>query len=53
MGRGNMRDPDGSIRGGMERETSERIILMEGAIMELGGNLVLGKFPGIHKDDPS
>lgn len=50
MGHGNMRDPDGRVGGGMERETSERNILMEGAIMELGGNLVLEKLPEILKD---
>ena len=35
----------------MERESNERDILIEGAIMGLGRNLVLGKFPGIHKDE--
>ena len=32
---------------------NERDNLIEGAIMGLGRNLVLGEFPGIHKDDPS
>ena len=35
------------------RENNERDILIEGAIMGLGRNLVLGKLPGTHKDDPS
>ena len=34
-------------------ENKERDILIEGAIMGLGRNLTLEKFPGIHKDDPS
>ena len=37
----------------MERESKERGNLIEGIIIELGRNLVLGKLPGIHKDDPS
>ena len=30
-----------------------RDILIKGAIVRLGRNLVIGKFPGIHKDDVS
>ena len=40
----------------MEEGWSERTmkdILIEGAIIGLGRNIVLGKFLGIHKDDPS
>ena len=39
--------------GRTERENKERDNLTEGAIIELGINQVLGKLPGIHKDDPS
>lgn len=35
------------------RESKERDILVEGAIMKLARNLALGKFPQIHKDDPN
>ena len=35
------------------KENKERDILIEGAIMGLAKSLALGKFPGIHKDDPS
>ena len=48
-----MRKWEGQFEERMERESNEGNILIEGAIMELGKNLVLGKFPGIHKDDPS
>ena len=34
--------------GGTERESKEKDILIEGAIMGLGRNLM----PGTHKDDP-
>ena len=34
-------------------ENKERDILIERAIMGLARNLVLEKFPRIHKDDPS
>ena len=34
-----------------EREKKERDI--EGAIKGLARNMALGKYPGIHKDDPS
>ena len=44
---------DGQVGRRMERESNERDILIEGAIMGLGRNLVLGKFPGIHKEVPS
>ena len=51
MGDENMREQDGPDRGGMEWERNEKDLLVEGLIMGLGRNLVLGKFPGIHKDD--
>ena len=34
-------------------KTKERDILIEGAIMGLGRNLVPGKFTGIYKNDPN
>ena len=37
----------------MKEESNERDILIEGVIMGLGRNLVLGKLPGIYKDDPT
>ena len=37
----------------MEWKSNERVNLIEKAIIMLGRNLALGKFPGIHKDDPS
>ena len=43
-------DQDG---GRTERESKERDVLTEEAIMVLERNLKLGKFPGIHEDDPS
>ena len=46
-----MKGLDGLVGRGMERERNERDILIEGAILWLGRNLVLGKLPGIHKDD--
>ena len=48
----NMWEKDGQIGGRTKRENKERDILIEGAIMGLARNLALGKFPGIHKDDP-
>ena len=39
--------------GRTETESKERDILIEGVIMGLARNLVLEKFPGIHKDEPS
>ena len=39
--------------GRTERESRERAILIEGAIMGLVRNLALGKSSAIHKDDPS
>ena len=39
--------------GRTEKERKERDILIEGAIKGLARNMALGKFPGIHKDDPS
>ena len=53
LGDGNTRDQVGPVGAGMERESNERDILIEGAIMGLERNLVLGKFPGNHKNDPS
>ena len=52
MGDGNIQDQEDRIGGGMERESNERDILIEGAIVGLGRNLALEKFSGIHKDDP-
>ena len=37
----------------MEGERNERDILIEGVIGSLWRNLVLGKLPGTHKNDPS
>ena len=42
-----------SYLGEMEWESNERDILIEGAIMQLRRNLVLEKFPGLCKNDPS
>ena len=39
--------------GGIKKESNERNMLIEGAIMGLVRNLVLKKFPGIHKNEPS
>ena len=36
-----------------QRESKERDNLIEGDIMGLVRSLILGKFPGIHKDDTS
>ena len=49
----NTREQDSPVTGGTKWESNERDILIEGAIMGLGRNLVLGKFSGIHKDEPS
>ena len=38
---------------GWRQRTMKDIILIEGAITSIGRNLVLGKFPEIHKEDPS
>ena len=35
------------------RERKKRDILTEGVIKGLARNMTLGKFPGIHKDEPS
>ena len=51
MENGNMRVLDGPDRGGIERESNEKDILIEGAIMELRKNLMSGKLPGIHKNN--
>ena len=48
-----MRTPDRRVGGVAERGSNERDILIEGAIIGLGRNQVLGKFPEIHKNDPS
>lgn len=39
--------------GRTEKESNERDSLIEGTIMGLTRSLSLGKFPGIHKDDPN
>ena len=36
-----------------QRQSKERDILIEGAIVGLTRNLTLDKFPEIYKDDPS
>ena len=48
-----MREEDGKVGEALEWESNERDILIEEAITGLGRILVLGKFPGIHKSDPS
>ena len=48
-----MREWESWDRGRAERESRERDILIEGVMMRLVRNLALGKFPRIHKDDPS
>lgn len=53
MGDENMGEWDDRVGGGMKWENNERDILEDEAIMGLGRNLVLGKHPGIPKDDPS
>ena len=37
----------------VEKESKVRDIFIEGAIIGLGRNLVLGKLPGNYKNDPS
>lgn len=39
-----MRAQDGKVGGGPEWESNERDMLIEGAILAVGRNLVLGKF---------
>lgn len=53
MGDGNVKVQNGWGRGGTEKESKERAILIVGAILGLGRSLVLGKFPGNHNDEPS
>ena len=48
-----MREWDGWVGEGQKGRTKKEIILIEGAIMELARNLVLGKLLETHKDDPS
>lgn len=36
----------------MEGESNESDILIEGKLLGWGENMVLGKLPGSHKDDP-
>ena len=48
-----MKERDDQVGEGTRWESNERGILIEGVIMGLGTNLVPGRFPGIHKDDPS
>lgn len=50
---GNMREQDGQERRGMEGENNEREVLIERITVRLGRNLMLEKFPRVHKDDPS
>ena len=49
MGDGNMRDQEDQVG----EETEWESILIEGAIIGLGRNLMLERFSGIHKDDRS
>ena len=49
----NMRKKNAQEEGRTERKRKERATLIEGAIKGLVRNMVLGKFPGIQKDDPS
>lgn len=48
-----MREQDDLLGVRMEKENNERDTLTEQAILGIGRNLVLRKFPGIPKDDPS
>ena len=48
----NMKKQDGAFGGRTGPEKNERDILIDGFIIGLGRILVLGKFQGIHKDDP-
>lgn len=49
-----MREWVGQVGGQMEGENNERdTLVLEGAIWGLRRNLLRGKFPGIHEDDPS
>ena len=48
LGNGN-----GIVEGVTERKRKERITLIEGAVMGLGGHLVLVKYSGIHKNELS
>ena len=48
----NMREWDAQEMSRTVREKKERDTLIEGAIKELSRNMALGKFPGIHKNDP-
>lgn len=50
---GELEGKGGQNGGRTETERKERGILIEGDIMDLVRNLVLKKFPGIYKDDPS
>ena len=45
-----MREQDGQDEGRTERERKKRNILIEGAIMGLERNKVVGKLSGIHKN---
>ena len=49
----NSKNQTSPVGGGMERENKERGILIEGAILGFGRNLISGNLPGIHKDNPS
>lgn len=48
-----MREQDGLLGVGMEKENNEIDTLTEQAILGIRRNAVLRKFPGIPKDDPS
>ena len=53
-GEENMREQDdGRVEQRTKRESRERDIMIEGAIMGVARNLALEKFPEIHKDESS
>ena len=49
----NMREGNGRVGEGTEWKSNEAVYLIERAIMKLERNLMLLKFPGINKHDPS
>ena len=53
MGHKSVRKWDGQVSTqGMEWDSNGSDIFIETVIMGLERNLVIGKFPGIHEDDP-
>ena len=53
MGDENIREQDDQVTGGAKWKDNERGILLEGAIIGRGRNMVLGQFPRMHKNDLS